>query len=108
MKEAFGIALPADYKRLVQTHGGGLFAGVLSLLEPGCPDAMYDLVAQTAEREEIVAELWDAGEEKPSELHEGNASPAPRGTGDWRRTRVLRPSLSSEGSGPEGGRSGGG
>ncbi|MCX4538473.1 hypothetical protein [Streptomyces sp. NBC_01669] len=79
VKEALGIALAADYKRLVQTHGGGLFAGVLSLLEPGCPDAMYDLVAQTAEGEEIVAELWDAGEEKPSELHEGNARLAPRG-----------------------------
>ncbi|WP_329182144.1 SMI1/KNR4 family protein (plasmid) [Streptomyces decoyicus] len=68
VEEALGIALPADYKRLVQTYGGGLFAGVLWLLEPGCPDAMYDLVAQTAEREEILAELWGAGVDKPSEL----------------------------------------
>ncbi|WP_230211105.1 SMI1/KNR4 family protein [Streptomyces kaniharaensis] len=79
VEEALDIALPADYKRLVQTYGGGLFAGVLWLLEPGCPDAMYDLVTQTAEREEILAELWEAGEDKPSELHEGNARLVPWG-----------------------------
>ncbi|MFE4328775.1 SMI1/KNR4 family protein [Streptomyces sp. NPDC056831] len=78
-EEALGTALPADYKRLVEIYGGGLFAGILWLLEPGCPDAMYDLVAQTAEREEILAELWEAGEDKPSELHEGNARLVPWG-----------------------------
>ncbi|WP_351233332.1 SMI1/KNR4 family protein [Streptomyces sp. NPDC002133] len=79
VEETLGIVLPADYKRLVQRYGGGLFAGVIWLLEPGCPDAMYDLVAQTAEREEILAELWEAGEERPSELHEGNARLVPWG-----------------------------
>ncbi|MEV8107207.1 SMI1/KNR4 family protein [Streptomyces sp. NPDC088135] len=73
VEEALDIVLPADYKRLVQTYGGGLFAGVLWLLEPGCSDAMYDLVAQTAEREAILTELWEAGEDKPSVLHEVNA-----------------------------------
>ncbi|MFJ5804057.1 SMI1/KNR4 family protein [Streptomyces decoyicus] len=57
VEEALGIALPADYKRLVQTYGGGIFAGVLWLLEPDCPDAMYGLAVQAAEREESLAEL---------------------------------------------------
>ncbi|MEE1743300.1 SMI1/KNR4 family protein [Streptomyces sp. JV184] len=78
VEEALDIVLPADYKRLVQTYGGGLFAGVLWLLEPGCSDAMYDLVAQTAEREAILAELWEAGEDKPV-LHEANARLVPWG-----------------------------
>ncbi|MFJ9417769.1 hypothetical protein ACIRPT_26920 [Streptomyces sp. NPDC101227] len=34
VEEALGIALPNDYKRLVPTYGGGLFAGVL-WLRPG-------------------------------------------------------------------------
>ncbi|MEV5008968.1 SMI1/KNR4 family protein [Streptomyces sp. NPDC093064] len=79
VQEALGIVLPADCKRLVQPYGGGLFAGMLRLLEPGCPDPMYDLVARTAEREEILAELWEAGEDKPTELHEGNARLVPWG-----------------------------
>ncbi|WP_324614274.1 SMI1/KNR4 family protein [Streptomyces kebangsaanensis] len=79
VEEALGVVLPADYKRLVEWYGGGLFAGVLRLLEPDCPDAMYDLVAQTAEHEEVLAELWEAGEDKPSELHEGNARLVPWG-----------------------------
>ncbi|MFF3059357.1 SMI1/KNR4 family protein [Streptomyces sp. NPDC057909] len=89
VEEALGIALPADYKRLVQMYGGGLFAGVLRLLEPGCPNAMYDLVAQTAEREEILAELREAGEGKPSELHPRSCVgiPAFRPGGK----RILRP-----------------
>ncbi|MBN0048648.1 SMI1/KNR4 family protein [Streptomyces actuosus] len=74
-----GIVLPADYKRLVEVYGGGVFAGILRLLEPDCPDAMYDLVAQTAEREEILAELWEAGEDKPSELQDGRARLVPWG-----------------------------
>ncbi|MFE4369773.1 SMI1/KNR4 family protein [Streptomyces sp. NPDC056835] len=79
VEDALGIALPADYRRLVEMYGGGVFAGVVRLLEPGCPDAMYDLVAQTAEREEILADLWEVGEDKPSELHEGNVRLVPWG-----------------------------
>jgi hypothetical protein len=70
VEEALGTLLPADYKRLVETYGGGLFGDTLWLLEPGCPDPMYDLLAQTAEREEILAGFWEAGEDKPSELEE--------------------------------------
>ncbi|WP_371614232.1 SMI1/KNR4 family protein [Streptomyces sp. NBC_00454] len=77
VEAALGIALPADYKRLVETYGGGQFAGTLWLLEPGCPEEMYDLVAQTAEREETLADLWDAGEAEPPELHDGAARLVP-------------------------------
>lgn len=79
VEEALGTALPADYKRLVGTYGGGVFAGAIRLLEPGCPDAMYDLVAQTAEREEILADLWEIGEEKPPELQDGEVGLVPWG-----------------------------
>ncbi|MDH2392692.1 hypothetical protein QCN29_28720 [Streptomyces sp. HNM0663] len=79
VEEALGTALPADYRRLVQMYGGGLFAGTIRLLEPGCPDEMYDLVAQAAEREEILAELWSAGEAKPSELEQDNVRLVPWG-----------------------------
>lgn len=79
VEKALGIALPADYKQLVRTHGGGLFAAVFHLLEPGCPDAAYDVVAQTAEHAEILAELWAGGEERPSELLEGGTRLAPWG-----------------------------
>lgn len=77
VEEALGISLPGDYKRLVERYGGGLFGGTLWLLEPDCPVPMYDLIVQTAEREEILAELWEAGEDKPSELHEGDVRLVP-------------------------------
>ncbi|MFE0460769.1 SMI1/KNR4 family protein [Kitasatospora sp. NPDC058965] len=79
VEATLGTPLPADYKRLVRTYGGGLFAGVLWLLAPGCPEPMYELVAQAAEREEILAELWAAGEEKPSELDDGTTRLLPWG-----------------------------
>ncbi|MFF3412247.1 SMI1/KNR4 family protein [Streptomyces sp. NPDC002742] len=79
VEKELGVELPADYKRLVETYGGGVFAGALWLLEPGCPDPLYDMVIQTAERGEILAELWESGEDKPSELHEGNAGLVPWG-----------------------------
>ncbi|MCT9009002.1 SMI1/KNR4 family protein [Streptomyces rhizosphaerihabitans] len=79
VEEELGVELPADYKRLVRMYGGGVFAGVLWLLEPGCPDPMYDMLTQTAECEEILAELWESGEDKPSELHEGNVGLVPWG-----------------------------
>ncbi|TPQ16538.1 hypothetical protein FGD71_041355 [Streptomyces sporangiiformans] len=94
-----GTVLPADYKRLVEAYGGGLFAGMIWLLEPGCPDPMLELVAQTAEREEILAELWEAGEDKPSELQEGGVRLVPWGFAEgaghylyW----VVRPDVEPE------------
>ncbi|MFJ8662003.1 SMI1/KNR4 family protein [Streptomyces sp. NPDC093795] len=68
VEEALSVPLPTDYRRLVETYGGGLFAGTLWLLEPGCPDPYYELVAQAQERLEILQDLWDAGEDRPREL----------------------------------------
>ncbi|MFK4066445.1 SMI1/KNR4 family protein [Streptomyces sp. NPDC029674] len=65
-----GTALPADYKRLVRMYGGGVFAGELWLLEPDCPDPAYDLVTQTAECSETLADFWAAGQKRPPELDE--------------------------------------
>ncbi|MFD3665739.1 SMI1/KNR4 family protein [Streptomyces sp. NPDC058659] len=79
VEEALGVVLPGDYKQLVQTYGCGVFGEVLWLLEPGCPDAMYDLVVQTAEREEDLADLWALGEEKPSQLDEDGVRLVPWG-----------------------------
>ncbi|WP_395359587.1 SMI1/KNR4 family protein [Streptomyces sp. YH02] len=79
VEEALGTALPADYKRLVETYGGGVFAGTIWLLEPDCPDPMYDLVAQTAERDEILADLWAGGEKKPAEIAESDVRLVPWG-----------------------------
>ncbi|WP_328945765.1 SMI1/KNR4 family protein [Streptomyces sp. NBC_00250] len=78
-EESLGTPLPADYKRLVETYGGGVFAGTIWLLEPDCPDPLYDLVAQTAERDEILAGLWAVGEEKPAEIEEGDVRLVPWG-----------------------------
>ncbi|WP_236560538.1 SMI1/KNR4 family protein [Streptomyces sp. F-3] len=78
-EESLGTALPADYKRLVEQYDGRLFVGIHWLLEPGCPDALYDLVAQTAEHEEILTKLWEASEDKPSELHENDVRLVPWG-----------------------------
>ncbi|MEU9304070.1 SMI1/KNR4 family protein [Streptomyces sp. NPDC048269] len=79
VQERLGTALPADYKRLIEVYGGGVFSGVLWLMEPGCPDEMYDLLAQTVEREEILADLWAVGEAKPAELEQDGARLVPWG-----------------------------
>ncbi|GAA2339556.1 SMI1/KNR4 family protein [Streptomyces kunmingensis] len=60
-------ALPADYKELIDTYGGGFIDGYLLLLEPGCPNDVYDLVKISAEREEANESLWQF-EDKPAEL----------------------------------------
>ncbi|MCZ4119827.1 hypothetical protein [Streptomyces sp. H39-S7] len=74
-------------------RGGALAAGT------GLPDAVYDLVAQTAEREEILAELWESGEEKPSVLHEDDVKLVPwafvEGAGHFLYW-VVRPDVAPE------------
>ncbi|WAU78462.1 SMI1/KNR4 family protein (plasmid) [Streptomyces sp. Qhu-G9] len=62
-----GSPLPDDYKELVERFGGGVLDDTFWLLEPGCEDPDYDLVAMTAEREEVLAELWKT-EPKPEPL----------------------------------------
>ncbi|MFK0215648.1 hypothetical protein [Streptomyces sp. NPDC090298] len=72
VEESLGLALSADYRHLVERYGGGLFADTVWLLSPGCPDPFYDLVGQCAERAEDLADLWDAGEDRPDGLRDGD------------------------------------
>lgn len=64
---ALRAALPADYKELIEAYGGGFVDGYLLLLEPDCPNDVYDLLKISAEREEANASLWQF-EDKPEEM----------------------------------------
>lgn len=76
-ERALGTALPSDYKQLVETYGDGVFDETIWLLVPDSAYDDCDLHAQTAERDEVLAELWDAGEEKPAGLLEPGARVLP-------------------------------
>ncbi|MFF9277821.1 SMI1/KNR4 family protein [Streptomyces griseosporeus] len=67
VERTLGTRLPQDYKGLVEVYGGGLFDETVWLLDPACPDADYNLLAQVTERAEILAQLWE-NEPKPAEL----------------------------------------
>ncbi|MFI2214972.1 SMI1/KNR4 family protein [Streptomyces sp. NPDC020141] len=71
IETALGTALPDDYKEIVEVYGGGVFDETLWILEPDCADPDYDLIAQTREQDQVLAELWGAGEPKPAELQAG-------------------------------------
>lgn len=64
---ALHTGLPADYKELIEAYGGGFIDGYLLLLEPGCPNTVYDLLKISAEREEANDALWRY-EDKPEEM----------------------------------------
>ncbi|MEU3777763.1 hypothetical protein AB0F11_32150 [Streptomyces sp. NPDC032472] len=72
-----GTALPADYKQLVETYGHGTFDDTIWLLVPDSVHGDCDLLAQTAERDEILADLWEMGEKKPAGLLESGARVLP-------------------------------
>ncbi|MEU0438761.1 MULTISPECIES: SMI1/KNR4 family protein [unclassified Streptomyces] len=67
VERVLGTQLPEDYKELVEVYGGGVFDKTVWLFDPHCPDEDYNLVAQSAEREEVLARLWQS-EPKPAEL----------------------------------------
>lgn len=71
-----GAALPADYKLLVETYGDGIFDDTLWLLVPDSAYADCDLHAQTLERDEDLAGLWEF-EPKPAGLLEAGARVLP-------------------------------
>jgi hypothetical protein len=75
-ERALGTALPADYKQLVGAYGDGVFAETIWLLVPGSAYADCDLHAQTTERDEILAGLWEF-EDKPAGLLEAGARVVP-------------------------------
>lgn len=58
-ERALGAALPADYKQLVETYGDGIFDDTIWLLVPDSAFSECDLHAQTTERDEILADLWE-------------------------------------------------
>ncbi|MHC5905292.1 SMI1/KNR4 family protein [Streptomyces sp. S6] len=65
-------SLPTDYRALITTYGAGLIDNYLLLLEPGCPDDVYDQLKISAEREEANSSLWQY-DDKPTELEpDGN------------------------------------
>ncbi|MFF1555937.1 SMI1/KNR4 family protein [Streptomyces sp. NPDC058279] len=76
IERAVGVALPADYKRLVETYGGGVFDETIRLLVPDSADDDCNLHAQTMERDEILAGLWEF-EAKPAGLMEAGARVLP-------------------------------
>ncbi|WP_338686568.1 SMI1/KNR4 family protein [Streptomyces acidiscabies] len=64
--------LPTDYKELIAAYGGGAIDNYLLLLEPGCPNDVYDQLKISAEREEANASLWQY-DDKPAEMEtDGN------------------------------------
>ncbi|MFF6916540.1 hypothetical protein [Streptomyces sp. NPDC012466] len=73
---ALGTALPADYKQLVETYGDGVFDETIWLLVPDSAYDDCDLHAQTAERNEILTDLWEF-EDKPAGLREAGAKVLP-------------------------------
>ncbi|MFD5323493.1 hypothetical protein [Streptomyces sp. NPDC127092] len=75
-ERALGTALPADYKRLVETYGEGVFDETIWLLVPDSAHDDCDLYAQTTERDEILAGLWEF-EAKPVGLEEAGARVLP-------------------------------
>ncbi|MEV5128425.1 SMI1/KNR4 family protein [Streptomyces decoyicus] len=80
-----GTSLPGDYKELIDRLGGGRAEEYLYLLEPGSPNAHYDLVAHTRERAEAYEEIWEV-EEKPAELRAEGSRILPWATtdnGEW-------------------------
>lgn len=110
-ESALGTALPGDYKRLVETYGAGVFGDTVWLLVPDSAYDNCDLHARAAERAEILADLWEAGEARPAGLTEAGARALPwafeEGSGAFLYWLVLpgrRPDgwtvLYNEGRGP--------
>ncbi|MEV6161925.1 SMI1/KNR4 family protein [Streptomyces sp. NPDC052052] len=78
-EQNLGTALPADYKRLVETYGSGVFDDTIWLLVPDSAYDDCDLHEQATERAEELAALWELGEEKPTALQEVGARVLPWG-----------------------------
>ncbi|WP_299532049.1 SMI1/KNR4 family protein [uncultured Streptomyces sp.] len=76
VEAALGTLLPADYRQLVDTYGGGVFDETVWLLDPSCPDDDYNLVAQAAERADTLEKLWQT-EPKPQQLQAPGARVLP-------------------------------
>ncbi|MFV6030349.1 SMI1/KNR4 family protein [Streptomyces sp. NPDC056264] len=76
VERTIGVALPCDYKELVHVYGGGNWDDYLHVLEPGCPNDDYDLVAWARNQAEDLEGLWEF-ERKPVELEAEGARVIP-------------------------------
>ncbi|UNO41935.1 SMI1/KNR4 family protein [Streptomyces sp. MST-110588] len=68
VESRLGTRLPADYKELIDTYGGGWFDQAIWVLEPGSSLEHYDLLAENEGRMEAISRLWELGEPRPAEL----------------------------------------
>ncbi|MEN8652248.1 SMI1/KNR4 family protein [Streptomyces sp. 21So2-11] len=59
--------LPSDYKEFIRTYGGSNWDDYLYVLEPGCPNDNYDLIAWEDQQTEALHGLWEF-EKKSTEL----------------------------------------
>ncbi|GAA2334259.1 SMI1/KNR4 family protein [Streptomyces kunmingensis] len=75
-ERTMGTGLPADYKQLVEAYGDGIFDDTIWLLVPDSAYSDCDLRAQTTERDEVLADLWEF-EAKPAGLLEAGARVLP-------------------------------
>ncbi|MEU7279771.1 SMI1/KNR4 family protein [Streptomyces sp. NPDC045431] len=77
VEAALGSPLPDDYKRIIETYGGGVFDETIWVLEPGCSDEDYDLLAEAEACGDALAGLWAAGEPQPAALRAEGARVIP-------------------------------
>ncbi|MFG2988024.1 SMI1/KNR4 family protein [Streptomyces sp. NPDC048257] len=81
VERRLGVELPADYKEFIHVFGGGDWDDYLYVLEPGCPNVNYDLIAWAEHQAEDLEGLWEF-EKKPAELEAAGARVVPWATTD--------------------------
>ncbi|MFD3991909.1 SMI1/KNR4 family protein [Streptomyces sp. NPDC058583] len=81
VERGLGVGLPSDYKELIRVYGGSHWDDYLYVLEPGCPNENYDLVAWAEQQAEDLEGLWEF-ERKPVELAVDGARVVPWATTD--------------------------
>ncbi|MGW1774857.1 SMI1/KNR4 family protein [Streptomyces sp. NPDC002104] len=81
VERTLGLELPADYKELIRTYGGGNWDDYLYVLEPDCLNVNYDLVEWARDQAEDLEGLWEF-ERKPAELAAEGARVVPWATTD--------------------------
>ncbi|MFD8796880.1 SMI1/KNR4 family protein [Streptomyces vinaceus] len=80
-EESLGVGLPADYKQFIEIYGGSNWDDHLYVLEPGCPNDNYDLIAWARNQAEDLEGLWEF-EKKPTELQDEGTRVIPWATTD--------------------------
>ncbi|MCX5409630.1 SMI1/KNR4 family protein [Streptomyces sp. NBC_00335] len=81
VERALGFQLPGDYKDFIHAFGGSNWDDYLYVLEPGCPNENYDLIAWAKNQAEDLEDLWQF-ERKPAELEVEGSRVVPWATTD--------------------------